>query len=191
MDSNEAEVKRNDDNQSRDKQQSYYDFLLPLPLEQAVKVLEMITSGTGANIEEEKTDESTEDSTNMWDSFSRHFKAEEFNMKQFEKKLIGKIKERQSHSAFIIIRSALSTILDLSGESETDTEPSGENQKEEENTMNIGNLNMNEGSETESLKLIGMGLFYATIYESLKDEAVMLLEGLVTHLIVTVEKLYA
>jgi hypothetical protein len=167
---------------------SYHKCSLPLPLEHAVKVLEMITSLPGAKLKEEKVESSTAtkmDSRNVWTSFSRQFKVEDFNMKQFENDLLDATKERQAHSAFIIIRSALSAVLDMSDDYMTDKD---QGKEEEENSIHRDDSRDNGGTDAIALKLVGMGLFYATIYGPLKEEAVTLLEGLVTHMILSVER---
>ena len=172
--------------EASEKEEDFVKFMLPLPLEQAVKVLEMITSVPRPSVTRAKIDKTTDDLNNLWDSFSTHFKVEELDMKEFENDLIGKIEARQAHSAFIVIRSALSAVIDLSGENATDAESLEEIQKRKEEGSRHNNWK--KDSKTASLKLIGMGLFYATAYDLLKDEAIILLEGLVTHLVTTVEK---
>ena len=179
------EIDHADESCSRNSNKFNHNFSLPLPLEHAVKVLEMISSLPREKEKEEMLKSTTIDSRNILNSFSRNFKVEDLNMKQYENELLQATKERQAHAAFIIIRSTLSIVLDISGDYISVEED--KRKVEEEKAIHCGNLD-GKGETYTALKLAGMGLFYATNYGPLQKEASTLLEGLVTHMVLCVER---
>ncbi|KAL9186273.1 hypothetical protein ACHAXT_005511 [Thalassiosira profunda] len=179
-------------------------FLLPFPLARAVEVLRCVATAPAIVVGGEGNAsgdlisalQSSEHSYTSKD-FGRllSIDAREFDLDSYSVELMEEAKRSQSRSAFDVLRAALAAVVDIGDEEETGqislpapkaAKSGSEDDDQVDDTSNeetTPSLTPDQRQAYNSdFKRICDGLFAATAHEDLREEAVVLLKGLGSHI---------
>ena len=175
-------------------------YPLPLPLKRAVFVLEKLSL-----LEEQCSRETDEKKQKHEDgknhaTLSEGVRVEEIDLFAYKSKLLEETIENQASSSFVILRAGLSALMDENDLSlPLHYHGTAEKQcNQEYGDHDRGKINLNDDlsfrlfilqkqkAEHNALLLSCKGLFHAANIEFLKDDALLLLEGLMQHMILLV-----
>ena len=184
-----------------DSEASIGSFHLPFPLAHAVEVLRCVAAAPPIVI----GNDSTQPSSNSFagKNFSALLSCDPRNLdlNQYSVDIMDETKKSQSRSGFDIIRAALASVLDIedgdggqqitistsklaandSGADDTDL-PMESDQNEKTPSPGDSLTPQQRQEYNNDFKLICDGLFAATVHDHLRDEAILLLKGLASHI---------
>ena len=145
-------------------------FKIMLPIQRSMIVLRKI-SALDCNIPMKEKDSKQ---CGMIENIFSNDNVEDFNLSEYKEKNFDCSTEEQAKSAFVILRSALSTVLN-----EEDATQSSETQQSEDSVLSLRLfMQQNSPSRNKTLKLIFNGLFCAANIEYVQQDALLLLHGL-------------
>ena len=188
-------------------------FLLPFPLARAVDVLRCVASapcivlgdGDGNQSSESRNDKKQNSPSSLDPYQCKNFgsllpiDAQKINLNLFCVKRMEEVKHSQTKSAFVVLRAALASVLDMGqGEKDRTDEQSRrasiciKDKRAAGNQDKTGN-EVQEGATlalmsqqyqhyNDDFRLICDGLFAATVHEDLHEEAMLLVRGLGAHI---------
>ncbi len=174
-------------------------FSLPLPLERAVYVLEKLSSFEEEKIAKNDINKKKQkiNMNKIHTSLSEDARVEEIDLFAYRGELLEETAQHQASSAFIILRSALTALLQHDGmtplpplhqrnEKASSDEQSGSTEKANDDLyFRLFKLQMGK-SGNSAYKTVCKGIFHATNIQSLRDDALILLEGLMEHMVLLV-----
>ncbi len=182
-----------------DKPSSEISFPLPFPLDRAVEVLRYLA--TAPSILAASHDNhsnrilrrpSQAACTNFNELLSVDTKT--FDLKRYSQSCMLETRANQSESAFIVLRAALASLVDIDDEDENGrmsfciqngavltTNDANDSPVDEENGSNL-EISHQGINYNHDFKLVCDGLFAASNHVNLKDEAMLILKGLGSHI---------
>ena len=176
-------------------------FLLPLPLSRAVDVLRYVSTAPSIYLRDSSNSEcdswrsSTKSSTRINFSQLLAIDTRTLDLDLYSVQTIEAIKHNQSKSAFIVIRAALASVIDVDEDFRNEKIPFCTKSQETETNDELldATSNLEDGGYdptsqrckifSHDFKLICDGLFAASAHEFLEEEAMILLKGLGSHIV--------
>ncbi len=153
-------------------------FKIMLPIERSVAVLELMSALECDNTQ--KKPMAGENVKKDKEVLSEDLIVEQFDLSAYKESIVDESIQNQSRSAFVILRVALSTILNERNSALI----SDKQEFQEESGLSLRLfLQQNSHSSTKTLKLICRGLFYATNVSCVHSEALSLINGLAFQMI--------
>ncbi len=152
-------------------------FKLMLPIQRAALVLEHMSILECSSCHRESTN-----AHGLQNLLSEDLQVEKFNLSEYKNKTLNESRRDQSLSALVIVRAALSSILEK-GNFVRLTEKKFKEGKDISLRLFI---QQNRPSGTKTMKLICRGLFHASTISSTQEQGLLLLHGLSFQMIQTV-----
>jgi len=164
------------------------EYSFDLPLERAVFILQNISHITKhqSNLAEDKNTIVVENNhEERVTILSEKIKIEDINFSDYKTKLMEETSSNQTRSAFIVIRVAISTLLHSERNSRRRDQNASNNNENEEIPSQLF-IEHSEKDRQETFLLASIGLFHAANIETLRDEAFILMENLMQHLVLLI-----
>lgn len=175
-------------------------FPLPLPLERCVEMLKLVASSykseTSTKLESSKKDAPAveftwKESKKLWDA-----QIEKIDLLPYCMDVVEQTKRSQAEAALIVLRSTLVLLIDvekcdldeidISGIGNIDEGSESHNAVEMDSSIGLETASSDAKSHSSQLQNIGRGLMFGCCIDSVRDEAMALLKGLYTHLLLVV-----
>ena len=179
----------------KEEQKHNFDmFAMPLPLQHALKVLKLIVNAPEPSKQKKVVQQDCQFNRDSLDvALSGKVKMENLDLDAYKIHCLEEIKTHQAKAAFTVLQSALAAIVDINLDFNELSIPTGGTPNSEpyegktfdgdEGARVKRHVQPHETKTEKSLKLIFEGLFHSTRLECLKKDAILLLKGISTHIV--------
>ena len=161
-------------------------FSLPFPLERAVRVLRQVAAAPDIAVvgkDDAEADRGEGRTLRVPDVVGLiSADARDLDLNSYAVAKLHETKRSQSRSSFEIVRAALSALVDVDGGRAAFSVCMGVDKSSEADAEEVESVTLKGNGYNPDFSLVCRGLFAASVLDHLKDDAMILLKGLGTHI---------